>query len=152
MVLQLEDCVDIVKILYPQYDFFFLFDPLWGNDKQREDGLNVNVMAKSFDGKQRILRIRKIKTHLGFLGEHPRILNPGDTQKMVFSDDNTGPFWMSREEEISQKYDFATGKTKTRNLTKSELLAALKENIGLEIPPGTVVKIKMRGNLYFSQI
>ena len=101
MVLQLEDCVDVVKTLYPQYDFLFLFDHSCGQDKQREDGLNVNVMSKLYGGKQRILRTSKIKTHLGFLGKYPRTLNPGDTQKMVISDGNPIPFWMSPEEHIS---------------------------------------------------
>ena len=26
MVLQLKDCVDVLKVLYPQYQFLFLFD------------------------------------------------------------------------------------------------------------------------------
>jgi len=41
MVLQLEDCVDVLKYLYPQYDFLLLFDHSCSHDKQREDGLNV---------------------------------------------------------------------------------------------------------------
>ena len=84
MVLQLEDCVDVVKTLHPQYDFLFLFDHSCGHDKQREDGLNVNVMSKSYGGKQRILRTSNIKTHVGFLGNYPCTLNPGNSQKMVF--------------------------------------------------------------------
>ena len=35
MVLQLEDCVDVLKCLYPQYDFLLLFDHSCGHDKQR---------------------------------------------------------------------------------------------------------------------
>jgi hypothetical protein len=41
MVIQLEDCVDVLKHLYPQHDFLFLFDHSSGHDKQRDDGLNV---------------------------------------------------------------------------------------------------------------
>jgi hypothetical protein len=48
MVLQLEDCVDILNVLYPQYDFLFLFDHCSGHDRQREDGLNEKKMSKSF--------------------------------------------------------------------------------------------------------
>ena len=44
VVLQLEDCVDVVKTLYPQYDFLFMFDHSYGHDKQRADGLNVESM------------------------------------------------------------------------------------------------------------
>jgi hypothetical protein len=32
MVLQLEDSLDVVKTLYPQYDFLFLFDHSCGHD------------------------------------------------------------------------------------------------------------------------
>jgi len=47
MVLQMEDCMDTLKLLHPQYDFFlFLFG------KQREDGLNIENMSKSYGGKQ----------------------------------------------------------------------------------------------------
>ena len=98
-------------------------------------------MAKSFGAKQRILRPSKINTHVGFLGENPRILNPGDTQRMVFSDCDSGPFWMSEEIQKSRKHDFDTGERKTKNLTKKELLIVLKEKTGLELPPGTNNKI-----------
>ncbi len=56
MVLQLEDCADVLKHLYPQYDCLFLFDHSSGHDKQREDGLNVKKMTKSFVGIQREMR------------------------------------------------------------------------------------------------
>jgi hypothetical protein len=61
MVLQLEDCVDVLKHLYPEYDYLFLFDHSRGHDKQREDGLNVKMMTKSFDGTQRKMRNTLIK-------------------------------------------------------------------------------------------
>jgi len=41
MVLQLEDCDDVIMYLYPEYDYIFFFDHSSGHDKQREDGLNV---------------------------------------------------------------------------------------------------------------
>ena len=50
MVLQLEDCVDCLQVLAPQFDYLFLFDHSCGHDKQREDGLNVENMKKSFRG------------------------------------------------------------------------------------------------------
>ncbi len=50
MVLQLKDCVDCLQVLAPQFDYLFLFDHSCGHDKQREDGLNVENMKKSFRG------------------------------------------------------------------------------------------------------
>ena len=32
MVLQLEDCIDVLRCLYPQYDVLFMFDHSCGHD------------------------------------------------------------------------------------------------------------------------
>jgi hypothetical protein len=50
MVLQFEDCVDVVKVLYPEYDNMFLFYHSCGHDRKRPDGLCVNSMRKGFAG------------------------------------------------------------------------------------------------------
>jgi hypothetical protein len=42
MVLQFEDCVDVVKVLYPEYDYMFLFYYSCGHDRKRPDGLCVS--------------------------------------------------------------------------------------------------------------
>jgi hypothetical protein len=41
MVLQLEDCVNVIMHLYPEYEYLFLFDHSSCHDKQTEDGLNI---------------------------------------------------------------------------------------------------------------
>ena len=51
---QLEDCADVLNVLYPQSNFLFLFDHSFGHDKQPEDALNVENMSKLFRGKQSI--------------------------------------------------------------------------------------------------
>ncbi len=33
MVIQLEDCIDYLKVLYPQYEFVFLLDHSCGHDR-----------------------------------------------------------------------------------------------------------------------
>ena len=52
MVEKLEDSVNAVTYLCPQYDFMFLFDHSSRYDQQQEDGLNMEYMAKSYGGKQ----------------------------------------------------------------------------------------------------
>ena len=52
MVLQMEDCIDVMHALYPDYDVLFLFDHSCGHDRQREDGLNVENMSKNYRGNQ----------------------------------------------------------------------------------------------------
>jgi hypothetical protein len=44
MVLQMEDCLDVMRVLYPEYKVLLLFDHSCGHDWQREDGLNVDNM------------------------------------------------------------------------------------------------------------
>jgi hypothetical protein len=56
MLLKLEDCVDVIKHLYAEYDYLFLFDHSSGHDEQREDGLTVKKMARSYGGTQHKLR------------------------------------------------------------------------------------------------
>ena len=48
LVIQLEDCMDILTVLYPtdKYEIQTLADNSSGHDRQREDGLKVNGMNK----------------------------------------------------------------------------------------------------------
>ena len=36
MVLQLEDCINCLKVLYPQFNFLYLFDHSCRHDRQKE--------------------------------------------------------------------------------------------------------------------
>lgn len=38
MVLQMEDCIDVMRVLKPDFDILFLFDHSRGHDTQQEDG------------------------------------------------------------------------------------------------------------------
>jgi hypothetical protein len=128
MVLHLEDCVDCVKVLVPQFDYLFLFDHSCGHDKQREDGLNIENMTKSFGGKQAYLHDSLIKEVDGYLGPYPKVLKPGDVQSMVFKESDAGPFWLTEQERIEQRYDqVEAGKKVKRKLKKEELVKKLAE-------------------------
>ena len=102
MVLQLEDCINVLNVLYPQYDYLFLFDHSCRHDKQREDGLNVENMSKSFGGQQAKMRLATIKQENRYLGANPQILNPDSTQFMVFQTQDTAPFWMTEQHQEAQ--------------------------------------------------
>jgi hypothetical protein len=52
MVLQFEDCIDIVNTLWPQFDCVFLFVHFCGHDRQRPDGLTVTGLNKGLGGAQ----------------------------------------------------------------------------------------------------
>jgi hypothetical protein len=48
MIIQLEDCIDVVKTLHPEFDFIFLFYHSCGDDHQRPDGLSVPKVNKTY--------------------------------------------------------------------------------------------------------
>jgi hypothetical protein len=58
MVLQMEDCIDVLRLLrgVQKYDFQFLYDHSSGHDKQRPDCLSVTRMTKYFGGAQARMR------------------------------------------------------------------------------------------------
>jgi hypothetical protein len=82
MVLQFEDCVYVVKVLYPEYDYMFLFDHSCGHDRKRPDGLCVNSMRKGFGGKQTDMRDSKMESE-EYLGQFGGLLSVGASQRMV---------------------------------------------------------------------
>jgi hypothetical protein len=89
MILQLEDCVDIVKILLPQYDYLFVFDHSCGHDKYRPIGLNAENMLSGYGGKQAKSRDTMIDQE-GYLEPYPHTLNIGDIQSFIFKPGDSG--------------------------------------------------------------
>jgi hypothetical protein len=56
MVLQLEDCLVVLQVLFPTFDFVFLFDHSNGHDCMQPRGLNISKISKNYGGKQPIMR------------------------------------------------------------------------------------------------
>jgi hypothetical protein len=53
LVIQMEDCVDSLQTLFPEFDILFLFDHSNGHDRLvQPDGLNLRKIRKNFGGKQ----------------------------------------------------------------------------------------------------
>ena len=74
MVLQLEDCVDVLQHLFPQYEYLFLFDHSSGHDKQREDGLNVKKMWNQTNKQSTNNNgmVQKVQSKKEFYRDHPK--------------------------------------------------------------------------------
>ncbi|KAI2500095.1 hypothetical protein MHU86_14362 [Fragilaria crotonensis] len=130
MSMQFEDCVDCIKVIYPQFDFVFLFDHSQGHSKKLTGGLDAYSMNRSYGGAQPIMRESKIKEHDGYLGMHAaRTLNVGDTQSFVFTSEDDGPFWMSPQERELNRDDrilpSPAGIPRMRNKTIAELKSEL---------------------------
>jgi hypothetical protein len=74
MVLQLEDCLDCLKAVYPHLKFVFLFDHSSGHSKKRQGGLDASHMTFWFGGSQPTMGNSKIVDMDGFLGPYDFIV------------------------------------------------------------------------------
>ena len=83
MILQLEDCVDVLKVTHPEFEFLFLFDHSNGHDRLQPNGLNRNKISVRFGGKQSVMR-ETLLTHDLFGPFHTKNMKhqPGTTQSM----------------------------------------------------------------------
>ena len=139
-ILQLEDVCDVLKVIFAdKYDYVFYFDHSSGHDRLRPDGLNVNQMNKMFGGTQSQMRDTKIldDTYLGPF-EHPTKLKIGDTQKMTFDVNDNGPFWMSDQERVDNKFDCELEKDERKKYTRAQLIEMIQ--IGTNL-------VDIKGNL-----
>ena len=129
MAVQFEDCVDCLRVVYPHFDFAFLFDHSQGHAKKLVNGLDAYAMNRGYGGVQPRMRESVIKAEDGYLGMYERTLNVGDTQSFVFQPGDAGPFWMSKEERELNRHDRILppppGVPKKKNKTISELKADL---------------------------
>jgi hypothetical protein len=110
MVMQMEDCIDCLQILYSSFDICFLFDHSNGHDQLQPDGLNSKRINKNFGGKQPTMQSSVIRTkdYLGPFHSDQYKLQVGDTQSMTFSHDNPGPFYLLPADRDKRKYDVET--------------------------------------------
>jgi len=129
MSIQFEDCVDCLKVVYPHFDFAFLFDHSQGHAKKLSNGLDAYNMNKNYGGVQPKMRESMIKESDGYLGMNPRTLNVGDIQSFIFKSTDDGPFWMSQAERQLNRHDRVLppppGPLRMRNKTISELRSDL---------------------------
>jgi hypothetical protein len=113
MILQFEDCIDVVRTLWPEFEYVFLFDHSCGHDRQRPDGLTTTGLNKGFGGAQPRMRDTKI-------GEDDEVgryateltLKVGELQSLQFSTDDIGPCWMTPAEREATRKDRPSGKMK----------------------------------------
>ena len=125
MVLQIEDCVDCLNYLYPQFQYQFELDHSSGHAMERPDGLSTTpgVINMGWGGKQRMMRSTVLSEgDIGIL-THDRVLKVGDEQSMVFLDTDLPPIFAPD----APKYDVSKEGEKTRKLNKAELQAKLLE-------------------------
>ena len=128
MALQFEDLVDCLMVLYPSFDFAFLFDNSSGHGRKQKDGLNEKTMNKDWGG----VVPKMHETIVECIGPypHPHRLQPGSKQSMVYTDADPGPFAykgvpLTEEQRQRMKFDHPTNQTKKHKLSKKELIGEL---------------------------
>ena len=138
MALQIEDCIDCLKVIYPQYDYVFLLDHSSGHAKKRVNGLDAgsDAMNVGYGGEQSTQRPTLIESIDGFCGpywnsEETNHVVVGEEQKLVFPDSDhvtmdDGPFEMTLEERLQSRLDvyedIPEDKQKEVDKTKQELM------------------------------
>ena len=79
-------------VLYPTFDFVFLFDHSQGHARKQDHALSAQQMSKSYGGAaQPKMRDTVIIGNNGYLGTYLPQLGVGDTQSMVFTASDAGP-------------------------------------------------------------
>jgi hypothetical protein len=149
MVLQLEDCVDCLKVVYPHLDFVFLFDQSSGHSKKRCGGLDAGQMNSRFGGSQPLTQKSMIIHADGYLGPNDSILSVGMEQSMSFVATDVGPFWRTATEQNDRRLDQARTNAvapKPRNKTEKDLAAELSIP-GLALDPSKYPLDPIRGTL-----
>ena len=125
MIIQFEDCIDVVKTLHPKFGFMFLFDHSCGHDRQRPDGLSAPKVNKTHGGAQPKMRKSKIETE-EFLGPFPAILQVGGCQHMNYQYGDSEPFYKSEAEREASKFDRQTGVSKSKIRKKEAMETDLR--------------------------
>ena len=137
MVLQIEDCVDILHQSHPQFDIIFLLDHSSGYDCTRPDGLNINKLNIRYGGRQPSMRSSSLSiSEFGPFHSNNATLQPGHSQSMLFKATEVGPCYLSQKERDDQRLDRITSKRRKKDFTKSLLIEQLKAN-GTIDPKGT---------------
>ena len=145
MVIQLEDIVDVLIVLYPQYDYLLMFDHSNGHDRMQPDGLNANNINKLYGGKQPKMHDRLLTNDviLGSYKNHTGILKTGEMQQLVRTNaDAIGPFYLSESERVQKKYDVDTGQFNIKNKTREIIIEDLLRVDPNMDPKGNLKKLQ----------
>jgi hypothetical protein len=143
MIIQLEDCMDCLSVLYPSLDFVFLFDHSNGHDRLQPNGLSSTRISKYYGGKQPKMRdsvLTDVKC-FGPFHDHTYPLQLNSIQSMIYKSTDSGPFYLTEDDREKQKHDIRTGRMRKKFKLKSELRKNLKEN-NIVKPSGSLKQLQ----------
>ena len=101
MVIQLEDCFNVLKAIHPGIDFIFLFDHSCGNYRGIKDGLNVMKVNSRYGRAQREMHQTNINQKYGYLGPYAKIIEVRDEKHMISQESESVPCWMNPKDILS---------------------------------------------------
>ena len=140
MVVQFENCVDCIQVLYLHFDTVWMLDHSCGHDRGREDGIIVSNMSTTWGGKQCKIRDTEIKQEMGYLGPHSPQLCVGSIQHMVFQEGDQGPYYLPPNLQEIRKYDEIRGK-QVKNRLKKDLCQDI-ERLGIATRGKTIKELQ----------
>ena len=127
LVIQMEDCIDVLKTLHPEFDFVLLFDHSNGHDRLQPNGLSISKINVKYGGKQPKMResILDDPSYFGPFHNDTFKLQLGDTQQMTFpldADDEDGPCYIPLQKRAQKRHDKKTGKMKEEEILRVDLI------------------------------
>ena len=96
----MEDCVNTIEVLFPNFDSVFLFNQSFGHTELREDVLNINKMNVTYGGAMKKMH----DTIINEIGPYNLLLSIGSVQKMKFQDDDAFERFFSLNPDIRTIY------------------------------------------------
>lgn len=124
MVLQLQDCVDCCKVI--QNMIFIHVWPLMWAWQTTARWVKCGKHEQKFWQKSTKNEGHKNRARKRLFGTYLRQLQPRDAQSMVFTPNNSGPFWMSSGDQEKTCHDIILGGQATQwKLAKKELSSKL---------------------------
>ena len=89
----------------------------------RESGLTTTKMNVNYGGAVPTMRSTTIQE----VGNYQAQLSIGDTQELSFKEGDDGPFWMTPQQQLENKFDQLLGTYTEKERTKVELLVELRK-------------------------
>ena len=137
MMIQMEDHADCLAVMFPHCKIVDEYDWSGVHGVKKADGLDAKTMNVKFGG----AAVAKHATKLvdgGCLGPHPalievggvvhdRKLKVGDTQSMIFGEDDPPPFYALD----APLHDEDTGETKQKAAKKKRTLKTVERQVGV---------------------
>ena len=133
MALQTEDAFDVLAIIYPHCDVIKLTDQSSGHGKAVKDALDATLMNVNYGGKKFMKKttVTDVGKYFYNDADNPQ-LKVGDEQILTFEGNHPGPFYLSAESKVLNKFDRASGQKRKIKKTIDEIVTLLESEHGFK--------------------